>query len=187
LCQEFYKATSVYEKALLFSQIFSKKSPSEIHWWWPIKATVETWSAIICCGLKTETLLVVLSGHNQLQPQSSIQTVSVAPTNRIYSCHLISSWDTLLPRDRVNVLLCTHKHTCTSGEFLPPLWELFIAAFSLSRPPAESQQRGRKTHLPGKRYQIVQITRQILTPTPVQSSEALVYVDETRLDFKIYN
>lgn len=159
----------MYEKSLVgqhrvgthFTDFLQKcrKCPqvlSEIHWWWPIKATVQILSAIICCGLKTETLLVVLSGHNQLQPQSSIQMVSVTPTNRIYSCHLISSWDTLLTRDRVNVLLCTHKHTCMSGEFLPPLWELFIAAFSLSRPPAESQQRGRKNHLPGKRYVIVQ-------------------------------
>lgn len=147
--------------------------------WWSIEATVQILSAIICCGLKT--LLVVLSGHNQLQPQSSIQTASVTPTNRIYPCHLISSWDTLNTRDRANVLLCTHKHACTSGEFLPPLWELFIAAFSLPTHPAEYQQRGGKAHLLNDTTLFKSHTKF----TPVQSPEALGYVKETR--FEIYN
>ncbi len=53
--------------------------------------------------------------------------------------------------------------------------------------PAESQQRGRKTHLPVKQYVIVQSHAKFSPQTPVQRPQALVHAKETGLDSSFRN
>lgn len=70
-------------------------------------------------------------------------------------CHMISSWDRLLTRDRVNVLLCTQTHSHVRRIPSTFTGTIYSRVFLLTL-PAESQQWGRKTHLPVKQYVIVQ-------------------------------
>lgn len=91
-------------------------------------------------------------------------TASVVKTNGVCRSHqsdlpvycvMISSWDRLLTRDRVNVLLCTQTHSHVRRIPSTFTGTIYSRVFLLIL-PAESQQRGRKTHLPVKQYVIVQ-------------------------------
>lgn len=132
----------MYEKSLVGQHRTGTVHRIYLDWihWWPIKATLQ----ILSTGSKT--LLVVLSGHNQLQPRSSTQTASVTPTNRIYQC--IVSYDLLMrytphsghrerPTSQTNTLACQKNSFHLYGNYLYPYFSFLQILLNLNNSGAE--------------------------------------------------